>query len=65
MPAGSRPTAPEATEQEQETRPLRTIRDAFRKIIVTYDDIAPYHNDDGFLILGLAEFLKDPRAMEL
>ena len=56
---------PDDAKREQETRPLRTIRDAFRKIIVTYDDIAPYHNDDGFLILGLAEFLKDSGAMEL
>ena len=56
---------PDDEKREQESRPLRRIRDAFRKIIVTYDDISPYHNDEGVLIIGLAEFLKNEEAMDL
>ena len=56
---------PDDDKREQENRPLRKIRDAFRKIIVTYDDISPYHSDDGVLVIGLAEFLKEAGAMDL
>ena len=49
----------------QEQRLLIKINDNFRKIIVTYDDISPYHNEDGFLNIGLAEFLKNDNSLDL
>ena len=55
---------PDDDKREQENRPLRKIRDGFRKIVVTCDDISAYHNEDGFLIIGLAEFLRDGGAMD-
>jgi len=56
---------PDDEKREQESRPLRKINDNFRKIIVTYDDISPYHNEDGFLNIGLAEFLKNDNSLDL
>ena len=56
---------PDDEKREQESRPLRKISDNFRKIIVTYDDISPYHNEDGFLNIGLAEFLRNDNSLDL
>lgn len=43
--------------QEQELASLKKINDSFKKIIITRDDIAPYHDDNGVLIIGLMDFL--------
>ena len=56
---------PDDEKREQETRPLRKISDSFRKIIVMYGNQRPYHNDDGFLIVSLQDFLKGPEVMDL
>ena len=56
---------PDDEKREQESRPLRKISDNFRKIIVTYDDISPYYNEDGFLNIGLAEFLRNDNSLDL
>ena len=42
---------------EQELASLKKINDSFKKIIITRDDIAPYHDDNGVLIIGLMDFL--------
>lgn len=41
----------------QETNSLRHIHDGFKKIIITKDDINPWHNEDGILFVGLFDFL--------
>lgn len=41
----------------QETNSLRQIHDGFKKIIITKDDINPWHNEDGILFVGLFDFL--------
>ncbi len=56
---------PDDEKREQETRPLRKISDSFRKIIVMYGNQRPYHNDDGFLIVSLRDFLKGPEVLDL
>lgn len=43
--------------KEQETAPFRQIADSFRKIFVVRDDIMPYFDDNGYLIIGLFDFL--------
>lgn len=45
------------TKRQQETASLRKIDDSFRKIIVVRDDIQSYHDDNGYLIIGLFDFL--------
>lgn len=48
---------PDEQKQEQELASLKKINDSFKKIIITRDDIAPYHDDNGVLIIGLMDFL--------
>ena len=48
---------PDEQKREQELASLKKINDAFKKIIITRDDIAPYHDDNGVLIIGLMDFL--------
>lgn len=48
---------PDEQKREQEFASLKKINDSFKKIIITRDDIAPYHDDNGVLIIGLMDFL--------
>lgn len=49
----------------QESRPLNCIGDNFKKIIVVKNDITPWHNEDGILILGIKDFLLDKNSLNL
>lgn len=42
---------------EQEQNSLLRIDDTFKKIIITKDEIKPYYNDNGILIINLFDFL--------
>ncbi len=55
---------PTQEKKEQETASLKRIGDAFKRIIVVRGDIAPYYDDNGFLILGLFDFLLKPELLE-
>lgn len=48
---------PDEQKREQELASLKKINDSFKKIIITRDNIAPYHDDNGVLIIGLMDFL--------
>lgn len=43
----------------QELASLKKIDDSFRKIIIVADDIATYTDDNGFVFMGLFQFLKN------
>ncbi len=49
----------------QESRPLNSVGDNFKKIIVVKDDITPWHNVDGILIVGIKDFLLNKRSLDL
>lgn len=49
----------EEKKKEQEEKSLMNIDDSFAKIIIVHDDIKPYYNDKGILIIGLLNFLLD------
>ena len=49
----------------QESRPLNSVNDNFKKIIVVKDDINLWHNDDGILIIGIREFLLNINSLNL
>ena len=49
----------------QETRPLNSIGDSFKKIIVVKDDIKLWRNDDGIVIMGIQEFLLNKNSLDL
>ena len=53
----------EDSKMEQEVRALREIDDSFKKVIVSYDSVKPYYNDNGFLIIGLLDFLIDENSL--
>lgn len=54
---------PDGDKMEQEARPFRKIPDSFRKMIVVGDDIRPWTNDEGVLIVGIRDFLLDETSM--
>ena len=45
--------------RELELRPLRQINDSFQKIIIVWDNIARYQNDDGVLYINIYDFLTE------
>ncbi|EXU60344.1 ATP-binding protein [Mycoplasma mycoides] len=49
----------DSKKKEQETRPLNNVNDSFKKIVVVYEDIIPWHDNDGIYYVGLKEFLLD------
>ena len=50
--------------REKETQSLRHINDSFKKILVQKDTILPYYDDNGFLNLGLFDFLTDETVID-
>ena len=56
---------PDDEKREQEMRPLLKINDAFRKVVVTFDGMPPYHNEDGILVLRLEDFLKGQESLDI
>lgn len=50
--------------QDQEKRSLKSVHDSFKKIIIIKDDIIPWRDDNGILILGLKDFLLNERSLE-
>lgn len=55
---------PDDAKREQECASLKRIDDSFKKIIIMCDDIKPYHDNNGFYIVGLMDFLLKPDLME-
>lgn len=56
---------PDAEKKVQEERPLVSINDSFKKIIILNGDIVPRHQENGVTILGLKDFLLNKDALEL
>ena len=55
---------PDDDKREQECASLKKIDDSFKKIIIMRDDIKPYHDNNGFYIVGLMDFLLKPDLIE-
>lgn len=49
----------------QESRLLNCVGDNFKKIIVVKDDINPWYNEDGILIIGIKDFLLNKSSLSL
>mgnify|MGYP005780904409 FL=1 len=49
----------------QESRPLNCVGDNFKKVIVVKDNIHPWHNEDGILIIGIKDFLLKENSLDL
>lgn len=48
----------DSEKSEQEKRSLKKIDDSFLKIVIVGSDVAPYTDENGFLITGIIDFLK-------
>ena len=55
---------PDDDKREQECASLKRIDDSFKKIIIMRNDIKPYHDNNGFFIVGLMDFLLKPDLIE-
>ena len=51
--------------KEQEQASLKAIKDAFKRVVILRNDIMPYHDENGFLIIGLIDFLLNPNSLDL
>lgn len=56
---------PDATKMAQEQESLNKINDSFKKVIVVQDNIEPYHNEKGYLVINILDFLLNPNSLEL
>ena len=49
----------------QEQKPLLITHDAFKKIIITKDALAPMYNENGILLMGIFDFLLNQNSLDL
>ena len=56
---------PNEEKREQELASLKRINDSFKKVIIMRDDISPYHDENGVLIMGLMDFLLETNVEEI
>jgi predicted AAA+ superfamily ATPase len=49
----------------QEERPLKSIGDSFKKIVVVRDNIKARRNEDGIVTIGICNFLLDENSLNL
>lgn len=56
---------PDDAKKEQEQKSLLMTQDAFKKIIITKDSLAPLYNDNGVLVMNVFDFLMNEGSLEL
>ena len=56
---------PDEAKRAQEVRPLQSVGDSFKKIIVVKDNIMLHRDESGITTMGLEEFLLNPDSLDL
>ena len=56
---------PDEAKRAQEVRPLQSVGDSFKKIIVVKDNIMLHRDESGITTMGLKEFLLNPNSLDL
>lgn len=56
---------PDEIKMKQEQASLDRIDDSFKKVIVVQDNVAPWHNERGYLIINILDFLLDPNSLDI
>lgn len=56
---------PNEEKMKQETKSFDNINDSFKKIIILGKSMKARHNEKGYLLLGVKEFLLDANSLEL
>lgn len=54
---------PDSEKIRQEERPLNSVKDSFKKIIVTGDNVATSRNDKGIVTFNIIDFLLDSESL--
>ncbi|WP_407401660.1 ATP-binding protein [Sodaliphilus sp.] len=54
---------PDESKREQELASLKRIDDSFQKVIIVGDDIMTYTDDNGFVFMGLFQFLSNEKVL--
>ncbi len=55
---------PDEIKKEQEIASLKSINDSFRRIIIVKHNAKPYYDENGYLIIGLFDFLLKPELLD-
>ena len=55
---------PDEEKRKQELASLKRIDDAFTKVVIVGDDIAAYTDDNGFVFIGLFQFLQNKKILK-
>lgn len=55
---------PDNEKMKQEQASLDKIDDSFKKVIVVQDNVAPWHNEKGYLIINILDFLLNSNSLE-
>lgn len=55
---------PDEQKMRQEQRSLLNTGDAFKKIIITKDSLAPLYNENGILMMNIYDFLLNPDSLD-
>ncbi|MBQ9037540.1 MAG: ATP-binding protein, partial [Erysipelotrichaceae bacterium] len=56
-------TLESGNKKEQESKSLISIRDGFKKVIITGDNVIPHYDENGFYILSIEDFLLDKNSL--
>lgn len=48
----------------QETRSFDKVHDSFKKIVLVRDPVVPRHDEKGYVIMGLLDFLSDQNSLD-
>lgn len=55
---------PDKEKMAQEQASLDRIDDSFKKVIVVQDNVAPWHNEKGYLIINILDFLLNANSLD-
>lgn len=55
---------PNEIKMQQETSSLDKVNDSFKKIIITQDITKPWHNEKGYLIINIFDFLLNQNSLD-
>ena len=56
---------PNATKIEQEKASFDQVKDGFKKIIITQDNVKAYYTENGYLVINLLDFLLDDNSFKV
>ena len=56
---------PDETKVQQEIRPLLSVKDMFRKVLITKTAGRPWLDENGVLRIGIYDFLLDENLLDL